>query len=190
MSLLVVGVGLDYVLVASDSRSTRELPDGEVLVHDARQKLFVVGDAVVGLSGDNGVADAMAARFCGIGPAVAPHGILALAALAAADVGWRSGQPNRTCSVVFADCDNGPRAFMMGASEWFRLRPETECRWVPPPGRCATHLVRRDWREGIGRDEAAALFTRFIEETAAVNGLVGGPVQLAWVDADGARLDG
>ena len=108
MSLLVVGVELDYVLVASDSRSCHDGRDGEVLVDDARQKLFVQARCAIGLVGDNGVADAMLARLRAAGPAVSPESVLARAALAAADVGWRSGQANRTCSVVLADYGNGP----------------------------------------------------------------------------------
>ncbi len=172
----------------SDSRSCRDLPDGDVLVNDSRKKLFVVGNVVVGLTGNDEVADALATRLERTGSTVTPDAILDAAALAGAEVGWRRGQANTRCSVVIAIFDGGPRSWIMADQEWFCLRPETSCGWIPPPGRCASHLVRRAWRHDIGRDEAHALFIRFVEETAAVNGYVGGAVQLAWVDADGARL--
>ena len=185
-SVLLVGVGARFALVASDSRSTREMPDGALVFDNTRRKVHVFDGAVVGLAGDDAVADTLIGELT---IPVTPQTLVHVAATAAARVGWQSKQPGRFCSAVLARWhDNTAEAWRMAAGEWFAITREPLCWFVGPPGPSASAVVRRSWHEQIPIDEAVDVARRFIEETAAMNALAGGPAQIGVVDANGARI--
>lgn len=188
MSLVVMGAGRDFALMASDSRCTRQLAGGPPVVDDHRKKIYAVGStAAVGLSGNDAVADAILEQLSGR-PTLTPKELLGLAALGGAEIGWSVQQPNLRCSLAMIRWDEGPQAWAMASDEWFCLTRRSGCTWLPPSGRCESHVVEHGWHEGISRDDAVGLFCALISATAAVNGYVGGPVQLAVLDRDGVEL--
>ena len=181
-----------YALVASDSRSTVAFGGMAVaLPRDGRKKLHLVGNALVGLAGDDELCDRWLELLVSEATSLVsrPYELLAAVGDIRKTVSAERGCPATQVVASAFTALRSDRAFELlacDAADAVTVKPcDIAVNTPTAPGTFELRLRLGD-RPSAGRAISAS--TWLIRETASADLGVGGPVQVGLVDASGARL--
>ena len=199
MSLLVCFVGIDGVVLGTDSRGTFGDPRGITAQNDLIQKLYIANDRVgIMVAGAGDLGSTLVSGFLNL-PTNASLGVTELTtslhhyarkqfgewferfAIKPAGADSRPARPDLNFIVAGFDCDHKTKIFHLSSSLDFAPMLHNYGFGIDGIAQYALYLVSRLYDPGATMEDLQYLAAYVITETASQDGKVGGPIQLATI---------